>query len=162
MKRGFTLVELAVVILVLSILSVAVVRYVKNHTLQAKASKFISFVNKVKNAVDYYYDDTGYFPKDTKQLWNNVSGVKNWYGEYLTPPRGNKNLNQFPKTPAGEPAYLECSEGNYVRLRVDNPNVSVCVIVDRQIDDGNLGSGDLVISGGKCYFYLERGNVGCQ
>jgi len=61
-KRGFTLIELVVVISILAILSGVLVPRVKDHMKAAKDAKRLSDIKTIRNAVEQYYMDKGEYP----------------------------------------------------------------------------------------------------
>ena len=61
-KRGFTLIELVVVISILAILSGVLVPRVKNHMRAAKDANRLSDIKTIRNAVEQYYMDKGEYP----------------------------------------------------------------------------------------------------
>ena len=66
--RGFTLVELVVVIAILAVLAgVAIPRFV-NSNMAARGSKIIADMNACESAINIYYAKTGEFPSDTEIL----------------------------------------------------------------------------------------------
>ncbi len=61
-KRGFTLIELVVVISVLAILSGVLVPRVTNHMKSARDARRLADIKTIRNAVEQYYMDKGEFP----------------------------------------------------------------------------------------------------
>jgi type II secretion system protein G len=62
-KRGFTLIELVVVISILAILSGVLVPRVTNHMKSARDARRLADIKTIRNAVEQYYMDKGEFPK---------------------------------------------------------------------------------------------------
>ena len=164
MRKGFTLVELLIAVAVISILIAGLFTYYsRNYTGEARVSKAIELAEMLRKACDNYYDDTGYYPANSRQLWNNSSGVKGWYGPYLTPPSGNVASTTLP-SPIGTSASLECVDGSYLRVAFSTVQPSLCKLLERLgKDDGNPSSGKVRYLGGNCYYYLYFGSgVRCK
>lgn len=74
--KGFTLIELVVVIAILAILAgVAIPRFVNAH-MAARGSKILADMNACESAINLYYVKTGNFPADTESIV--ASYLANW------------------------------------------------------------------------------------
>lgn len=62
-RRGFTLIELVVVISILAILSGVLVPRVKNHMKAANDARRVADIKRIRNAVEQYYMDKGAYPE---------------------------------------------------------------------------------------------------
>ncbi len=60
--RGFTLIELVVVISILAILSGVLVPRVTNHLKSARDARRLTDIRAVRNAIEQYYQDKGAYP----------------------------------------------------------------------------------------------------
>ena len=95
-RRGFTLIELVVVILILAILAALVVPRVVTRTGDAKRAKAASDISTLRAQVQLYKTDTGAFPESLQDLRVRPSeGADGWHGPYLdkelpTDPWGNE------------------------------------------------------------------------
>jgi len=165
MRKGFTLVEIAIVLLVIAIKAAFTIRPGKNYGIEARASKTLQFIDKLQQAIDNYYDDTGGYPADTQQLWSNHNSVSGWNGPYVLPPRNNFSFTYFPNVPEGSQGTLECSAGNYLRLKLSGFRQVVCQLIDKQVDDNNLSSGRVTYDSNNhiCYYYFDKSSsVKCK
>ena len=161
MRRGFTLIELAVVVGILIILLGGAVFYYARFHQKGIADALHTFFWVQTQRIDYYKQDTGRYPADFKQLWDNTDGVAGWSGPYEKPPHLDNTLD-YVKSPLGK-AYLECSAGEYVRIAIPNAPESVCSELDKSRDDGNLSSGRVRYQSGTCYYYIDTGSaVSCS
>lgn len=93
-KRGFTLVELLVVIVVLAVLAAIVLPKFMNSSNRSKESALKSDLKLVRNAVSLFQADTGNYPATLADLSEStVANVKvaggaavkaaDWHGPYL-------------------------------------------------------------------------------
>jgi len=95
-RRGFTLIELVVVILILAILAALIVPRVVGRTDDAKRAKAASDIQTLRNSVQLYKTDVGDFPEELMDLRTRPSeGADGWRGPYLdkelpTDPWGNE------------------------------------------------------------------------
>jgi len=112
-RKGFTLPELLIVVVVLAILAAIAVTAVKNFSSSAKADAVMDAYNKISKAANMFATDTEYYPDAVAELWKNDDGngnpIPNWKGPYLTPPGGNTNLTTYPVE--GLQAQIVCTEG---------------------------------------------------
>jgi len=164
-RKGFTLVEIAIVLLVLAVLAAIAIRPGKNYGIEAKVGKTIEFIDSLQKAADNYLDDVGGYPSDTQQLWKNHKSVLGWYGPYVQAPGGDTSKTYFPKVPEGNSAYLECSSSsNYFRVKFTNFRQVVCQEIDKKMDDGNLSTGKVRYDSNNhyCYYYFDTQNVRCK
>ncbi len=84
-KRGFSLMELILVIAIMAILTAAMVPMFKVNRLQAQTSKANADLDAIKSAAMLYQSDTGAWPaarSDGIGLVTN-DNVANWNGPYL-------------------------------------------------------------------------------
>ncbi|MEO5949599.1 MAG: prepilin-type N-terminal cleavage/methylation domain-containing protein [Candidatus Saccharimonas sp.] len=94
-QRGFTIVELITVVIIISILaSIALVgsNYVQK---QARDNERKSDVLLLKNAIEKYYDDNGSYPAVCPVAGNSCSAVL-----YLTTPLVPKYISSIPNPPS--------------------------------------------------------------
>lgn len=89
-KRGFTLVELLVVIVVLAVLAAIVLPKFMNSSSRSKESALKSDLKLARNAISLFQTDTGVYPKSLADLSaTSADGVtatitaSDWHGPYL-------------------------------------------------------------------------------
>lgn len=95
-RKGFTLIELVVVILILAILAALIVPRIVGRTDDAKRAKAASDISTLRSQVQVYKVDVGTFPEVLMDLRTRPSeGADGWRGPYLdkelpTDPWGNE------------------------------------------------------------------------
>ncbi|MCC6484873.1 MAG: type II secretion system protein GspG [Armatimonadetes bacterium] len=62
-RKGFTLIELLVVVVVLAVLAAVVLPKFANSSQRSKESALKADLKMIRNAVQLYKNDTGYYPK---------------------------------------------------------------------------------------------------
>lgn len=93
-KRGFTLIELMVVILIIAILAAMVVPKVVGRTGDAKISKAKADISSLSSSINAFRLDTGRYPSSEEGLQVlrvPPSDVSNWKGPYI-----NKDIPMDP------------------------------------------------------------------
>jgi general secretion pathway protein G len=113
---GFSLIELMVVIAIMGLLATVVAVNLMGRTYGAKVIKVQTDFNAMRNAIDMFKLDTGRYPTQLAELWQQPGGVKKWTGPYLldTPP-GPKDPwgNDYVFTPpVGSTPYVITSYGD--------------------------------------------------
>lgn len=95
-RKGFTLIELVVVILILAILAALIVPRIVGRTDDAKRAKAASDISTLRSQVQVFKVDVGTFPEQLMDLRTRPSeGADGWRGPYLdkelpTDPWGNE------------------------------------------------------------------------
>lgn len=82
-QRGFTLVELIVVIAVLAVITAIVAPQLFDKADDAKAKAAAIQIEKVGNAISLYKLEVGSYPGELEDLVSKPSGADNWKGPYL-------------------------------------------------------------------------------
>jgi general secretion pathway protein G len=114
-ERGFTLIELMVVILIIGLLATIVVQNLKSATDRAKRVKAQADISQLKSGLDRFYMDVGSYPS-TEQGLNalvsapNFQGAssnsqQNWQGPYI---------EKIPPDPWGNPYFYQSDGSSYV------------------------------------------------
>ena len=102
-KRGFTLIELMVVLLILGLLAALVAPKVLNRLGQSKQKIAKTQIEMLSSALDQFKLDVGRYPtteEGLKALIENP-GVQGWNGPYL-------KKKKIPKDPWGRPYIYKC------------------------------------------------------
>jgi len=98
-SRGFTLIELVVVMTIITILAGAVAIQVTNRIRHARRARAVQDIQTLETAVDLYTADNGYSPTTQQGLHalirqpSSPPAPHNWNGPYL------KNRTSVPKDP---------------------------------------------------------------
>ncbi len=103
-RRGFTLIELVIVISVLAILSGVLVPRVANHMKSARDARRLADIKTIRNAIEQYYLDKGDFPRA-----NANSAYGGWDvshdGNFITALREHGYLEEMPSDPINDGTY---------------------------------------------------------
>ncbi|HLY62728.1 MAG TPA: type II secretion system major pseudopilin GspG [Terriglobia bacterium] len=113
-SRGFTLIELIVVIVILGLLAGLVVPRLFKNVGKAKTATAGAQINAFQTALGAYKLDTGSFPTNEmglSALRTAPAGVRNWNGPYLPKeipldPWGNPYVYKFPGDHGDEPDII--------------------------------------------------------
>ena len=105
--KGFTLIEIMVVVVILGVLSALIVPNIMNRPDEARVTKARLDVQNVGNALEYYRLDNGFYPSTDQGLEALVSEP----GGFPEPRNWNPEgyLDKVPVDPWGEP-YLYYNE----------------------------------------------------
>jgi general secretion pathway protein G len=117
-RRGFTLIELIVVILILAILAALIVPRVTGRTDDAKRAKAASDITALGNALNTFRLDIGRYPtteEGLQSLRQQPNDADGWKGPYLQKPIppdpwGNEYIYEYPGS-GGDDSYALSSYG---------------------------------------------------
>ena len=105
--RGFTIIELLIVMAILGMLAVMVAPNLFNQADSARRDAVLTQISALSSALDAYRLDMGQYPDELQALTRNESGRASWNGPYL---RG-----EVPGDPWGN-AYVYRSDGRTFSL----------------------------------------------
>ena len=102
-QRGFTLVEMLLVLMILGVLAAIVVPKMANRGQDARIKATVTQISAFKTALDIFEVDNGYYPKGRNGLLDLVQkprDASNWHGPYLESipkdPWNNDYIYEFP------------------------------------------------------------------
>lgn len=146
-KRGFTLIEVALVAVIIGLLAMLALPLITKSRNNARAARFINDLRNGVNAFELYALQTGYYPEDT------APGV--------TPADMEDELRrpQWDKTtPIGGSWDWAVDQGSfYAGVVVVGPDVPASLLqtIDSRIDDGDLSAGRFQSTGSGVVFIIE-------
>ena len=82
-ERGFTLIEILVVMAIIGMLAVIVAPNIFNQQAGAQIDAALSQISSLEAALDTYRLDVGEYPDSLEGLRENISGRAAWNGPYL-------------------------------------------------------------------------------
>jgi general secretion pathway protein G len=103
-RRGFTLVELLLVLVILGVLAAIVIPKFSGRTQQAKEQAAVTQISTFRTALDAFEVDNGYYPKGRAGLQDLIvqpRDAQNWRGPYL-------QTDRVPQDPWGGEYVYEC------------------------------------------------------
>src|SRR5689334_19295939 len=115
--KGFTLIELMVVILIIGLLATIVVQNLRSATDKAKRVKAEADIAQIKSGLDRYYLDVGSYPSTEQGLQSLISApnVSNSAGrDDASTGWGGPYVEKIPEDPWGHAYFYQSDGDNYV------------------------------------------------
>ena len=179
-QQGFTLIELAIVIIIIGLIIGAVIKG-QDLIVNARAKRVANFMRQAEVAVWTHYDRMGYFPGDSQDQNGNLAQENsNFYGDLTgSPADGNEDsagIEIFEKSLALGSTTFNVGMDMYEVLNPDAP--MLCIVTngevfsedqryygrmfDIAIDGKADGSTGKVIAMSSCGPVAEDGIVACS
>lgn len=150
--KGFTLIELLVVIAIIGLLTSFAMVNINSARKKAQAARTIAELRQIRQIIEFYFNDTGLVPPHDHD-WNDecekaifISGgfepkPAEWSGPYA---------NAWPIDLWGGAYHWELytSPEDIYSISTRYVPSDVASIIDKQIDDGNIGTGSIRYLGG--------------
>jgi type IV pilus assembly protein PilA len=108
--RGFTLIELMIVVAIIGILASIAIPAYSDYTIRAQVTEGLVLINELKPSINEYYKDRGVFPKN-----NELAGV----------PAPEHLLGQYVSGITVEDGVMHIRFGNKVNSRMKDQILSV-------------------------------------
>ena len=140
MKKGFTLIEMAVVLLIIGILAGIVLRNIGGQSIQARDTKRVGDLRILTNYLAQYLSKRGQFPAaaDTSASWSNLNSAFASAGIFVN----------LPRPPVGDPyVYYPCSDAPGVtnhfvlRARLEQPQTQAPAVYEGSYNGATPPSG---------------------
>ena len=139
LKKGFTLVEIMVVVVIIGILATFLIPATNKSNEKTHSTTLLNDLNKYSDAFEFYNTEHGQWPPNAG--FNQIPvGME----DYLP---GNYTNS------SGPPGTGYMWKGNKATLRLKKPIATVAIMleIDKKIDDGDLSTGRLQKKGSKDY-----------
>lgn len=114
-ERGFTLVEMLLVITIIGILAALVIPKMMGRSEQARQAAVRADISAIKTSLDSFEVDSGFYPNNLTDLTQQPRDSKNWRGPYL---------DKIPQDPWGSPyVYAYPGKQNGTSFDISSPGL---------------------------------------
>lgn len=122
--KGFTLIELMVVVVILGILSTIGLSTFKNSQIRSRDAKRKSNLSSVQRAVEMYYNDYGAYPSSSADGKIVVGGESIAWGSEFKDAKDTIYMKELPSDSTGSSQYCYLSSGSGYKIyaKLENTN----------------------------------------
>ena len=112
-QKGFTLIELMIVIAIIGILAAIAIPAYQNYTIRAQVTEGLSLASGLKTDIEQYYSDSGNWPTSLKSMSSQgVSAVTGKYVSSVTVSNGTIEVHYGPNASS----YINKSGANVLAI----------------------------------------------
>ena len=140
MKKGFTLIELIVVIAIIAVLGAVIAPNAFKSIEKAKISATVEDLNSIKTAASAYFTDTAAWPISAANF--TAGGATGWDGPYLDkwPAGGRWPGSTYTWTVSTTQLFGPAPDAAERYITVTNLAAGIAVKLDNQMDSGTTGT----------------------
>jgi general secretion pathway protein G len=139
MKKGFTLIELIVVIAIIAVMGAVIAPNAFKSIEKAKIAATVQDLNSIKTAAAAFFTDMSMWPPDAANFTSNPSGSAAWDGPYLDKwPAGLRWPNSaYTWTSASGQHFYTGSSNPERYITLNNLGSGIAGKLDAQLDPGS-------------------------